>query len=126
MSIVFGEYGLRTFGIDPAAHTLAARTLAAGAIVCAATANILGANIGAAIVGWSTGAKFSALALLVGCSFALGGIHGASMDHFHAPAGSAIGAGSIGLALVGILWAYDGVGDAPFAGGGGRGPPPNP
>jgi amino acid transporter len=65
MSIVFGEYGLRTIGIDPAAHTLAARTLAAGAIVCAATANIMGANIGAAIVGWSTGAKFSALALLV-------------------------------------------------------------
>ena len=117
MSIVFGEYGLRTFGIDPAAHPLAARTLAAGAIVCAATANILGANIGAAIVGWSTGAKFSALALLVGCSFALGGIHGASMDHFHAPAGSAIGAGSIGLALVSILWAYDGFGDVSFAGG---------
>jgi amino acid transporter len=117
MSIVFGEYGLRTFGIDPAAHPLAARTLAAGAIVCAATANILGANIGAAIVGWSTGAKFSALALLVGCSFALGGIHGASIDHFHTPAGSAIGAGSIGLALVSILWAYDGFGDVSFAGG---------
>jgi amino acid transporter len=117
MSIVFGEYGLRTFGIDPAAHPLAARTLAAGAIVCAATANILGANIGAAIVGWSTGAKFSALALLVGCSFALGGTHGASMDHFHAPAGSAFGAGSIGLALVSVLWAYDGFGDVSFAGG---------
>jgi amino acid transporter len=117
MSIVFGEYGLRTFGIDPAAHPLAARTLAAGAIVCAATANILGANIGAAIVGWSTGAKFSALALLVGCSFALGGTHGASMDHFHAPAASAFGAGSIGLALVSVLWAYDGFGDVSFAGG---------
>jgi basic amino acid/polyamine antiporter, APA family len=117
MSIVFGEYGLRTFGIDPTAHPLAARTLAAGAIVCAATANILGANIGAAIVGWSTGAKFSALAVLVGCSFAFGGTHGASMDHFHAPAGSAIGAGSIGLALVSVLWAYDGFGDVSFAGG---------
>jgi amino acid transporter len=117
MSIVFGEYGLRTFGIDPAAHPLAARTLAAGAIVCAATANILGANIGAAIVGWSTGAKFSALALLVGCSFALGGTHGASMDHFHAPAASAFSAGSIGLALVSVLWAYDGFGDVSFAGG---------
>ena len=118
MSMVFGEYGLRTFGVDPAAHPLAARTLAAAAIACAAAANVVGANIGAAIVGWSTLAKFSALALLAGCSFALGGAHGATMDHFQASAGTtAIGAGSIGLALVSVLWAYDGFADVSFAGG---------
>jgi APA family basic amino acid/polyamine antiporter len=117
MSIVFGEYGLRTFGVDPAAHPIAARALAAAAIGCAATANVLGANIGAAIVGWSTAAKFSALALLAGCSFALGRAHGASADHFTAAAGSTIGVGSIGLALISILWAYDGFGDVSFAGG---------
>jgi amino acid transporter len=117
MSIVFGEYGLRTFGIDPAAHPLAARTLAATAIAVAAAANIFGANIGAAIAGWPTAAKFSALALLAVCAFALGGSHGASFDHFQSSAGSAIGAGSIGLALVSVLWAYDGFGDVSFAGG---------
>jgi APA family basic amino acid/polyamine antiporter len=117
MSIVFGEYGLRTFGVDPTAHPLAARGLAAAAIACAAAANIFGANIGASIVGWSTAAKFGALTLLAGCAFALGGAHGATMDHFHASAGSAIGAGSLGLALVSILWAYDGFGDVSFAGG---------
>ena len=117
MSIVFGEYGLRTFGIDPAAHPLAARILAAAAIGCAAAANILGANIGASIVGWPTAAKFSALALLAVCSFAFGGAHGASMDHFQATAGPGIGAGGIGLALVSVLWAYDGFADVSFAGG---------
>ena len=117
MSIVFGEYGLRTFGIDPAAHPLAARTLAAAAIASAAAANICGANIGAAIVGWPTAAKFSALALLAGCAFTLGGAHGASLGHFQSSAGSAVSAGSIGLALVSVLWAYDGLGDVSFAGG---------
>jgi basic amino acid/polyamine antiporter, APA family len=121
MSIVFGEYGLRTFGIDPSAHPLRARGLAAAAIACAALANIRGARIGAAVVGWSTAAKFLALALLVGCAFVLGGAHGASISNVQASAsGSAtasIGAGSIGLALVSILWAYDGFADVSFAGG---------
>jgi APA family basic amino acid/polyamine antiporter len=118
MSIVFGEYGLRTFGIDPAAHPLAAKALAAAAIAGAAAANICGANIGAAIVGWPTAAKFSALALLAGCAFMFGGAHGASLGHFQSSAaGSAVSAGSIGLALVSVLWAYDGFGDVSFAGG---------
>jgi amino acid transporter len=125
MSIVFGEYGLRSFGVDPIAHPFAARGLAAAAIGCAAVANIRGARVGAAIVGWSTGTKFIALALLVGCSLVLGGAHGASIAHFQTilptgPAGSAassLTAGSLGLALVSILWAYDGFADVSFAGG---------
>jgi basic amino acid/polyamine antiporter, APA family len=117
MSIVFGEYGLRTFGTDPATHPLAARALAAAAIAAAAAANIGGANIGAAIAGWPTAAKFFALALLAGCAFTLGGAQGASLNHFASSPGPAIGAGSIGLALVSVLWAYDGFGDVSFAGG---------
>src|SRR4051812_25726086 len=119
MSIVFGEYGLRTFGIDPAVHPLRARGLAAAAIACAAFTNIRGARIGAAIVGWSTAAKFLALTTLVGCALVLGGAHGAAVSHFHASAAgaSSIGAGSIGLALVSVLWAYDGFADVSFAGG---------
>ena len=64
MSIVFGEYGLRTFGVDPAAHPLAARILAATAIAVAALANICGANIRAAIVRWATPANVAAPTLL--------------------------------------------------------------
>ncbi len=70
-------------------------------------------------MGWSTAAKFLALTLLVGCAFVLGGAHGAAVSHFHtsAAAGSSIGAGSLGLALVSVLWAYDGFADVSFAGG---------
>src|SRR5438874_4278657 len=64
MAIVFGEYALRSFGVDAGAHVFAARGLAAGLIAFAATANILGARVGAGIVSVSTAAKFLAVALL--------------------------------------------------------------
>src|SRR5215212_9482465 len=72
IAVVFGEYFLRSIGVDPVEHYIAARALSATAIAFAAGANIIGANVGAAIVGVSTFAKFSALVLLVGASFALG------------------------------------------------------
>src|SRR6185295_2704890 len=50
IAIVFGEYFLRSLGVDPVAHANAARVLAAGAIVFAATANVVGARVGATIV----------------------------------------------------------------------------
>jgi amino acid transporter len=127
MSIVFGEYGLRSFGVDPIAHPFAARGLAATAIACAAVANITGARVGAAIVGWSTAAKFTALTLLVGSSLVLGGAHGASVAHFQSatPAVAPWSVGGLGLALVSILWAYDGFADVSFAGGEVRDPSRN-
>jgi basic amino acid/polyamine antiporter, APA family len=117
IAVVFGEYLLRSIGIDPVEHYLAARGLSAAAIGFAACANIIGANIGAAIVGVSTLAKFSALVLLVGASLALGGAHGGSFAHLTAPATGPVGAGAMGLALVSVLWAYDGWGDLSFAAG---------
>src|SRR6476661_8687209 len=57
IAVVFGEYLLRSIGVDPVEHYLAARGLSAAAIGFAACANIIGANIGAAIVGVSTLAK---------------------------------------------------------------------
>src|SRR5215475_14165056 len=78
IAVVFGEYLLRSIGVDPAAHVLLARGLSAGAIAFAAVANILGANIGAMIVGVATWPKFGALAMLVLDSFALGAGHGAA------------------------------------------------
>jgi amino acid transporter len=51
-------------------------------------------------------------------AFLLGGAHGASLGHFAPPAGvAAPTAGSIGLAFVSVLYAYDGFGDVSFAGG---------
>ena len=79
IAVVFGEYFLRSVGVDPVEHYIAARALSAAAIAFAACANIVGANVGAAIVGVSTAAKFAALVVLVGASFLLGGGHGASL-----------------------------------------------
>src|SRR5262245_22885681 len=90
IAVVFGEYLLRSLGIDPVVHYVAARSLSAGAIAFAAAANIVGANIGAAIVGVSTAAKFSALVLLVAASLLLGGGHGGSFAHLTAPASGPI------------------------------------
>jgi amino acid transporter len=116
ISTVFGEYFLRSIGIDPAIHERAADYLSAGAIVFAAAANILGVHYGAAIAGLSTIAKFGALALLVLTSLALGGGAGASAANFTA-AGGPVEAGLFGLALISVLWAYDGFADLSFAGG---------
>jgi len=117
IAVVFGEYLLRSFGIDPTAHVLLARGLSAGAIAFAAAVNVRGANLGALIVGIATWAKFGALAVLVLASFALGAAHGASPAHLTAPSAGPLATGSIGLALVSVLWAYDGWADLSFAAG---------
>jgi basic amino acid/polyamine antiporter, APA family len=117
IAVVFGEYLLRSFGIDPSGHVFLARGLSAGAIVFAAAVNVRGANLGALIVGIATWAKFAALAVLVLASFALGGSHGASGVHFTAASAGPLAIGSIGLALVSVLWAYDGWADLSFASG---------
>jgi basic amino acid/polyamine antiporter, APA family len=116
ISTVFGEYFLRSIGIDPAANELTADYLSAGAIVFAGLVNIRGVRYGAFIAGMSTIAKFGALAFLVVTSFLLGGGSGASAAHF-TQGGSEVEAGLFGLALISVLWAYDGFADLSFAGG---------
>ena len=117
IAVVFGEYLLRSFGIDPTEHVLVARGLSAGAIAFAAAVNVRGANLGAFIVGIATWAKFAALMVLVLASFTLGGANGASMAHLTAPSAGPLVVGSMGLALVSVLWAYDGWADLSFAAG---------
>lgn len=116
IATVFGEYFLRSIGIDPAVHEVAADWLSAGAIVFAGLVNVRGVQFGAAIAGLSTIAKFGALAFLVLVSFALGGGAGATTAHFTA-AGAPVNAGLFGLALISVLWAYDGFADLSFAAG---------
>lgn len=112
---VFGEYLLRSLGSELAARTDAADYVAVAAILVAAAANIRGVRLGAALAGLSTAAKFGALVLLVLLSFALGSGAGGSTDHF--TGGAPTGAGLFGLALISVLWAYDGFADVSFAGG---------
>jgi len=117
IAVAFGDYFLRTCGVDPIEHYAVARSLSALAIAFAAGVNIVGVNLGAAIVGISTVAKFSALGALILAAFVLGGAHGASVSHLTTSTGASIGPGNLGLALVSVLWAYDGFGDLSFAGG---------
>ena len=117
IAVVFGEYLLRSVGIDPSAHVLAARGLSAAAIAFAAGANIAGANVGAMIVGVATWAKFLALTMLVLASFVIGGGHGATAAHLTASSTGPLSIGATGLALVSVLWAYDGWADLSFASG---------
>ena len=117
IAVAFGDYSLRAFGIDPVTHVLGARALSAAAILFAASVNIRGVKLGAAIVGLSTVAKFSALGLIAVAAFVLGSSHGATVSNLTAAAAGPVTIGSLGLGLVSVLWAYDGFGDVSFAGG---------
>jgi amino acid transporter len=116
IATVFGSYLLRSLGYDATADDSVTNYVAAGAIVLAALVNIRGVQFGAALTGVSTIAKFGALAALVAASFALGGGHGGSWQHL-APTTASIDPGLFGLALISVLWAYDGFADVSFAAG---------
>ena len=116
ISSVFGEYLLRVLGYDPSLYPRGADYLAAGAIVIAGVTNIIGVRLGALFAGLSTITKFGALTLLVLTSFLMGGQVGASATNL-ASNGAAINAGVFGLALISVMWAYDGFADLTFASG---------
>jgi amino acid transporter len=116
IATVFGEYFLRSMGIDPIVHERAADYVSSAAIVFASLVNIFGVQWAAVFVGVSSAAKFGALACLVVVSFLMGSGHGGSLSHLTASGGE-VHAGLFGLALVSVLWAYDGFADLSFAGG---------
>ena len=117
IAVVFGEYFLRSVGVDPVEHYIVARSLSAAAIAFAAAVNIRGASVGALIVSVATWAKFLALAVLALSAFLLGSSHGASIANLTTGTGAPLAIGSMGLAVVSILWAYDGWADLSFASG---------
>ena len=116
ISSVFGEYFLRVIGQDPSIHPRLADALAAGAIIVASITNIVGVQFGALFAGISTVAKFGALAILVLASFLIGGGVGGNTANFSST-GAAVDPGLFGLALISVMWAYDGFADLTFASG---------
>jgi len=119
----FAEYLLRSLGFDPARppYAGAVHWVAALAIVATAALNYVGVRWSALFLNVTTAAKYAALALLVLMAFAVG--HG-SFAHYTAAAGPVSG-GLFGLALVSVMWAYDGWGDLSFVGGEVRDPERN-
>src|SRR5213079_532946 len=92
-----------------------------GAIVLTATLNYVGVRWSSLVLNLTTGAKYGALMLLVLLAFAIGQ---GDFGHFSQAAGS-VQPASFGLALVSVLWAYDGWGDLSFVGGEVRDPERN-
>jgi len=110
IALACGQYTLRVVGVGPVAHASTAQLVSAAAIIVATGANIVGARSGAMIV-----RQFVALVGLALVALLLGGSHGGSVAHFATSAPVTVS--GFGLALVSVLWAYDGWGDVSFAGG---------
>ncbi len=119
----FAEYLLRSLGLDPTRppYDAAVHWVAAVAIVLTATLNYVGVRWSALLLNFTTAAKYGALALLVLLAFVVGQ---GSFGHF-AEAGGPVQGGLFGLALVSVMWAYDGWGDLSFVGGEVRDPERN-
>jgi len=115
ISTVFAEYLLRSLGFDPAvpAHANMVHYLAAVAIALTAFFSYVGVRWSALVLNLTTTTKYAALALLVVLAFVAG--HG-DFGHYVAGGGT-LEVGLFGLALVSVLWAYDGWADLSFVSG---------
>ncbi len=119
IATTFAEYAYRLSGRDPAApaHVRGVHLAAAGAIIVTAACNIRGIRWGAIVQNVTTVAKYGGLVLLIGAAL-LFGLRAPGPSHFTpaVPPGSFSWA-PFGLALVGVLWAYDGWADLSFVAG---------
>lgn len=111
IAMVFANYAASLFGFDQSS----ARWLAAGAIIILALANVRSVLWAAAIVNATTSAKIAALALIAVIAFIFGDpAQGALVQTFtFAP----YSWGGFGVALIAVLWAYDGWADLTFIAG---------
>jgi APA family basic amino acid/polyamine antiporter len=118
IAITFAEYFMRVIGFDPgvAPYDRYAQYIAAFAIALTATFNIVGVRWGATVINVTTIAKFGGLAFIVVLALAVGWPQ--TGGHFTplVPEGS-MRAGAFGLALVSVLWAYDGWADVSYVAG---------
>lgn len=118
IAITFAEYFVRVIGFDPgiAPYDRYAQYIAAAAIALTAGFNIVGVKWGSTVINITTIAKFGGLAFIVVLALAIGwpqtGGHFTPM----VPEGS-VQFGAFGLALVSVLWAYDGWADVSYVAG---------
>jgi len=124
IGITASAYTLRTLGFDPGTvvagvgrvEIRAEQLLGAFYIVVVAVVNYFGVHRGAILQNLSTAFKVGALALLVVLGFGLGSPPTVSGGDVFAQR-AAVGLSPFLLAMVAILWAYDGWADLAFVGG---------
>jgi basic amino acid/polyamine antiporter, APA family len=118
ISTTFSEYLLRVLGHDPRVlpYSSYVHYVAATAIVLTATFNYVGIRWGSLVQNITTLAKTGALILIIIFALAIGLPQ--TGGHFTPaiPAGS-FSFARFGLALVSVLWVYDGWADVSFVGG---------
>ena len=119
VATTFAEYAIRMRGHDPAMQPWDARVhyLAAIAIVVLAIVNVIGVRLSALVLELTVLAKYGVLVFIIALAaiagpLLTGGGHLTPM----APPGS-FTVGAFGLALVSVLWAYDGWADLSFVAG---------
>jgi len=118
ISTTFAEYMLRVTGRDPgiAPYDSWVHYVAAAAILLTATFNYVGIRWGSLVQNITTIAKVGALLLIIVLAFALGLPETGGHYTPAMPAGS-FSLMPFGLALVSVLWVYDGWADVSFVGG---------
>ncbi|HYM01006.1 MAG TPA: amino acid permease [Blastocatellia bacterium] len=117
VATVFAEYLLRLLKVQNAA---AVHYVAAAAVVLIAIVNLVGISIGAVVQNLTAAAKFGALVVLVIVAFALGDRNPSAVQSAAVPAmlsGSGVALSRFGLALISVMWVYDGWADLTFLSG---------
>ena len=118
ISTTFAEYFLRVLGHDPriAPYSGYVHYVAAAAIVITAIFNYVGLRWGSLVQNITTLAKTGALLLIVAFALAMGLPRTGGYYTPAVPEGS-FDFARFGLALVSVLWVYDGWADVSFVGG---------
>jgi amino acid transporter len=123
ISTTFAEYTMRfvgermgfNAGVEP--YISYDNYLAAVAIIVTATLNILGVRWGSLVQNFTTVAKYGALMFIIIVAFALGLPQTGGANYTPAIPPGSFTLAPLGLALVSVLWAFDGWADLSFVGG---------
>ncbi|HEY4954573.1 MAG TPA: amino acid permease [Gemmatimonadaceae bacterium] len=118
ISTTFAEYAVRVMGNDPgvAPYSGYVHYIAAAAIIVTAGFNYVGVRTAGTVQNITTLAKVGGLLAIIALAFALGLPQTGGHYTPVAPAGS-FSVAPFGLALVSVLWVYDGWADVSFVAG---------
>ena len=119
VSLTFAAYFLRFLGRDPTAEPYATQVhwIAAVAIAVTATFNYVGVRWGSLVQNLTTLAKYAGLVVIVLVALAVGLPRTGGHNFTPAAPPGSFSIAPFGLALVGVLWAFDGWADLSFVAG---------